>query len=107
MLHNLVRNVSEARTGRSASIAIISGIVEEKDGRWLRLVLLDDGPGFPPEVLQKPFEPYVTSKKHGSGLGLAICRKIVLEHDGRIAIANRPEGGARVTILLPLDARQA
>jgi nitrogen fixation/metabolism regulation signal transduction histidine kinase len=107
MLHNLVRNVSEARSGRSVSIAITSRIVEEKDGRWLELELLDDGPGFPPGVLQKPFEPYVTSKKHGSGLGLAICRKIVLEHEGRIAIANRPEGGARVTILLPLDSRQA
>jgi signal transduction histidine kinase len=38
---------------------------------------------------------------------LAICRKIVLEHDGHIAIANRPAGGARVTVLLPLDSRQA
>jgi len=107
MLHNLIRNVSETRTGRSVSITITSGIVEEKSGRWLQLELLDGGPGFPPEVLQKPFEPYVTSKKHGSGLGLAICRKIVLEHDGHIAIANRPEGGARVTVLLPLDSRQA
>jgi len=107
MLHNLIRNVSEARTGRSVSITITSGIVEEKDRHWLQLDLLDDGPGFPPEVLQKPFEPYVTNKKHGSGLGLAICRKIVLEHDGYIAIANRPEGGARVTVLLPLNSRQA
>ena len=70
---------------------------------WLKLELVDDGPGFPPEVLQKPFEPYVTSKEHGSGLGLAICRKIVLEHDGRIAIANHSRGGARVIIDLPLN----
>jgi len=107
MLHNLVRNASEARIGRSVSIAISSRIVEEKGAQWLQLEILDDGPGFPPAVLEKPFEPYVTSKKQGSGLGLAICRKIVSEHSGRIAIANSPEGGARVTIQLPLHAGRA
>jgi len=107
MLHNLIRNASEARTGNTVSIAITSRIVEDKGARWLQLELLDDGPGFPATVLQKPFEPYVTSKKHGSGLGLAICRKIVLEHNGRITIANRRKGGARVVILLPLGASRA
>jgi len=107
MLHNLVRNASEARIGTSVSIAISSRIIEEKGAHWLQLEMLDDGPGFPPAVLQKPFEPYVTSKKHGSGLGLAICRKIVFEHSGRIAIANHPQGGAQVTIQLPLNAGQA
>jgi nitrogen fixation/metabolism regulation signal transduction histidine kinase len=68
----------------------------------VRLELLDDGPGFPEMVLEKPFEPYVTNKSRGSGLGLAICRKIVSEHDGEIAIGNRAEGGARVTVTLPL-----
>jgi len=107
MLHNLVRNASEARAGESVSIAVNSSIIEDKGARWLQLDVLDDGPGFPAEVLQKPFEPHVTSKKQGSGLGLAICRKIVLEHNGRIAVANRPEGGARVTIRLPLSSGQA
>ena len=63
---------------------------------------IDDGPGFPPMVLEDPFEPYVTNKSNGSGLGLAICRKIVAEHDGNITISNRPEGGARVQVRLPL-----
>jgi nitrogen fixation/metabolism regulation signal transduction histidine kinase len=103
MLHNLIRNASEARADGPASIVIKSQIIEEQGMSWLKLELVDDGPGFPPEVLQKPFEPYVTSKEHGSGLGLAICRKIVLEHDGRIAIANHSRGGARVIIDLPLN----
>jgi nitrogen fixation/metabolism regulation signal transduction histidine kinase len=103
MLHNLIRNASEARADGPASIVIKSQIVEEQGMSWLQLELIDDGPGFPPEVLQNPFEPYVTSKKHGSGLGLAICRKIVLEHDGRIAIANHSQGGARVRVDLPLN----
>jgi nitrogen fixation/metabolism regulation signal transduction histidine kinase len=53
-------------------------------------------------VLEQPFEPYVSNKGRGSGLGLAICRKIISEHNGYISIANRPEGGAQITIDLPL-----
>ncbi len=68
----------------------------------MQLVLLDDGPGFPDVVLEKPFEPYVSDKPAGSGLGLAICRKIVFEHDGDIEISNPPQGGASVSIRLPL-----
>jgi nitrogen fixation/metabolism regulation signal transduction histidine kinase len=46
----------------------------------------------------------VTHKAGGSGLGLAICRKIVSEHDGRISLHNHPEGGAMITILLPVSS---
>ena len=53
-------------------------------------------------VLDKPFEPYVTNKSSGSGLGLAICRKIITEHNGKISISNPREGGAQVSIELPL-----
>jgi nitrogen fixation/metabolism regulation signal transduction histidine kinase len=68
----------------------------------LVLELQDNGPGFPDSVLNNPFEPYVTSKSNGSGLGLAICRKIVSEHDGRIALSNQPGSGARIQVELPL-----
>jgi nitrogen fixation/metabolism regulation signal transduction histidine kinase len=107
VLHNLIRNSSEARANEPVSMEIKSQIVEEAVGSWLRMELLDDGPGFPPAVLQNPFEPYVTNKKHGSGLGLAICRKIVTEHNGKIAIANLPQGGAQVTVWLPLSPPEA
>jgi nitrogen fixation/metabolism regulation signal transduction histidine kinase len=102
MLHNLIRNAREAGGASPVALEIRSRVVGDQGGSWLHLELQDDGPGFPAAVLQKPFEPYVTSKSHGSGLGLAICRKIVSEHNGRISIANRPGGGARVDIVLPL-----
>ncbi len=68
----------------------------------LQLDVRDNGPGFPDEVLAKPFEPYVTHKSGGSGLGLAICRKIVTDHDGSIEISNPAGGGALARIVLPM-----
>ncbi|MHB1633496.1 MAG: ATP-binding protein, partial [Acidithiobacillus sp.] len=65
--------------------------------------VLDDGPGFPAELLARVFEPYVTSKVKGSGLGLAIVRRIVEEHGGQIIADNQGlQGGARIVIDFPL-----
>jgi len=102
MLHNLIRNAKEAAGTRPVRIEISCQLRKFEYSNWLQLDIRDDGPGFPPMVLQQPFEPYVSHKAGGSGLGLAICRKIVSEHEGRVTLANRPEGGAIVTILLPL-----
>lgn len=102
MLHNLIRNASEAGDSEAVNIEIRSRMVGDSAKPWLELILNDDGPGFPAMVLENPFEPYVTNKSKGSGLGLAICRKIVSEHDGKISITNPEQGGARVIILFPL-----
>jgi nitrogen fixation/metabolism regulation signal transduction histidine kinase len=102
MLHNLIRNAREASEAETVTIDVSSRVVDDQGGTWLLLELRDDGPGFPAEVLEQPFEPYVTSKSRGRGLGLAICRKIVSEHNGRISISNHSGGGARVDVLLPL-----
>jgi nitrogen fixation/metabolism regulation signal transduction histidine kinase len=58
----------------------------------VRLVVVDNGPGFPEKVLKRAFEPYVTTKKKGTGLGLAVVKKIADEHGARVRIANL--GGA-------------
>jgi nitrogen fixation/metabolism regulation signal transduction histidine kinase len=102
LLHNLIRNADEAGGAGGVTLRIHSFLSGRPERQQVLLELLDDGPGFPEMVLEKPFEPYVSNKSRGSGLGLAICRKIVSEHDGEIAIGNRAEGGARVTITLPL-----
>jgi len=62
-------------------------------------MVTDTGTGFAARILQRAFEPYITTKVRGTGLGLAIVKKIVEEHGGRIDLANRPEGGAMVSIL--------
>ena len=56
--------------------------------RAVRLVVVDNGPGFPEKVLKRAFEPYVTTKKKGTGLGLAVVKKIADEHGARVRIAN-------------------
>ena len=73
----------------------------------VRLTVSDNGSGFESRVLSRVFEPYVTTKATGTGLGLAIVKKIIEEHGGRIDIANRREGGARVSILLTRLASMA
>ena len=102
MLHNLIRNAAESRDDGKVRLEIHSRVTDQQGRRWLVLELQDNGPGFPDSVLNNPFEPYVTSKSNGSGLGLAICRKIVSEHDGRIALSNQPGSGARIQVELPL-----
>jgi len=68
------------------------------------VVVEDNGPGVPPELKDKVFAPYFTTKhaKGGTGLGLAIVHRIVSDHGGRITITDNPGGGARFSIELPL-----
>ncbi len=68
----------------------------------LEIQFQDTGPGVPEDILTKIFDPFFTTKPNGTGLGLAICYKIINEHGGRIDVSNAPEGGAIVSVKLPL-----
>jgi len=101
VIHNLLQNAQDALadTGEPR-VTIASRLV---DGA-VQLTVTDNGCGFPPNVMQRAFEPYVTTKPRGTGLGLTIVKKIVEEHHGTVAIANVAPRGARVTIRLPAAA---
>jgi len=71
-------------------------------GQFLRIEVADTGPGFSHDVVDRVFEPFVTTKARGSGLGLAICERIVAAHGGDIRATNRPAGGAAVLVTLPV-----
>ena len=119
VIHNLLANARDAiaEQPEDGLVRVSTQLTQarERDGSEqpaVRFSVSDTGPGFAPQVLQRAFEPYITTKPHGTGLGLAIVRKIVEEHGGRIDIANRRDGGARISILLtrlalepgPMDA---
>ncbi len=107
VLHNLLLNARAALSGRPGALLRISTrSVDDSDGRFVQLIVEDNGPGFPAELMGRLFEPYVTTNEKGTGLGLAIVKKIVEEHHGALSAENRPEGGARVLIRLPLQPSQ-
>jgi nitrogen fixation/metabolism regulation signal transduction histidine kinase len=103
ILNNLVTNALESLDGVAApTLEIASRLESGGDASYAVLTVCDNGPGFQRELLGRVFDPYVTSKPKGTGLGLAIVKKIVEEHGGRIDADNRPEGGARVRVVLPV-----
>jgi nitrogen fixation/metabolism regulation signal transduction histidine kinase len=104
ILHNLIRNAVEALEGQADGWLGISTRAQGEPGaRVVRVVVEDNGPGFPADAIDRVFDPYVTSKPRGTGLGLAIVKKLVEEHGGGIEAANRPEGGAALIVVLPVD----
>lgn len=104
ILHNLLRNAVEALDRRdNQKIRVSSKFVTEDDIRMAKIVVEDNGPGFPADAIGQVFDPYVTSKPKGTGLGLAIVKKLVEEHGGRIEAGNGVDGGARIHIELPVD----
>ncbi|MBT6817909.1 MAG: HAMP domain-containing protein [Nitrosomonadales bacterium] len=77
-------------------------ITVKYDDNFFRLKFEDNGMGVPKDIIERIYEPYVTSKKIGTGLGLAIVYKIIEEHSGSIEIKNVNPGGAAISITLPI-----
>ena len=101
LLGRAVRNLLENALRASAGGGRVTVRVEG-NGEEARIVVADTGPGVPPEVLSRIFDPYFSTHDTGTGLGLPIARRIAEEHGGDLTARNRPGGGLEVTISLPL-----
>ena len=90
VVHNLLQNAQDASDPQTHVMLVTRWSPARKR---VKLTVLDEGPGFAPNILQRAFEPYVTTKAKGTGLGLAVVKKIADEHGARLDIANRVEDG--------------
>ena len=97
VLINLVKNAAESvQVERALNITIKSRYLPDQD--IIQLTVRDDGDGFDEAIIERVFEPYVTTKVKGSGLGMAIVHNIIEQHDGQIFAGNLEPHGAIITI---------
>jgi two-component system sensor kinase FixL len=102
VFQNLLLNSAHAMQGQGT----IRIFVESTDSSC-RIVFSDAGPGIPPDIREKIFTPFFTTKSRGSGLGLPTARRLIEAHGGTIGVDCPPGGGTTVSILLPAQAPEA
>ena len=91
VLINLIRNAVEAMADSDRrELTMRSALLE---GDMVEIRVADTGPGIAPEIADRLFQPFFTTKIHGMGVGLSICRTIVEAHEGRISVEPNPAGG--------------
>lgn len=98
---NSIEAVPEGGMVRLSCLAEDSDPERPGDPAMVAIRIDDDGPGVPPEVRDRIFEPFYTTKAQGSGLGLSIVHAIVTQHGGTISVESSPDGGARFEVRLP------
>lgn len=122
VLVNLIRNAME-RLGPDGRVDVaaeyvaagtplpgtVLGLGCGSDDEMVEIRVADDGPGIPPDILPRVFDPFFTTRDvgHGMGLGLFVVYEIVAEHGGCIAVDSAPGAGACFRIRLPRNARPA
>jgi two-component system sensor kinase FixL len=103
VVFNLVRNAVDALEGADERELTIRS--EPTNSSAIEISVRDTGPGIPPDVAKRLFEPFVTSKPDGMGIGLSISRSIIEAHRGRLWATSNPGGGTAFHFTLPVSAR--
>ncbi len=110
VINNLVTNARQAMNDAGTIRILIvnaeldgvkAGKLSLPPGRYVRVAVRDQGCGVEPELIDKIFEPYFTTKEEGSGLGLATSYSIVVNHGGYLGVAPRPDTGSEFYFYLP------
>lgn len=101
-LFNLLQNAAQATDGNAGITIRLEPLADPGTGApgW-SLSVADRGRGIAPEVMDKIFVPFFTTRSDGTGLGLPVVLHVVLLHDGHVTAANRPDGGTLIAIWLP------
>lgn len=98
VLINLLKNAAEACNTHPEPMIDLQ--IRKDEYQRLLITVADNGSGILPEVLDKVFIPFFSTKKDGSGIGLSICRQIIQNHGGHISVVSLPETGSMFTIRL-------
>jgi len=99
---NLVLNAMQAMQEGGGTLTVGSGLVDREGQQWVRVNIADTGPGIPPQIMEKLFTPFFTTKAQGTGLGLAICKKLIDQHGGTIRVESDQGKGTTFMIDLPV-----
>ena len=96
---NLVSNSVSVMNDPVGTVTVSARRAEREE---VEIAVADTGPGFDPDVIDRVFEPLVTTRATGIGLGLSLVQRVCERHGGRVDASNRPGGGAMVKLILPL-----
>jgi PAS domain S-box-containing protein len=98
---NLITNAAEAMMNNDGDKLI--EIESNAENQHIFVRISDSGPGIPPELRTKVFEPFYTTKKSGTGIGLSLCHRIITDHGGSLDIETSKWSGAEFVIKLPIE----
>lgn len=106
LVMNLCTNAGQAMAETGGSLTVSTGRERTAEGAWVHLAVADTGCGMPPEVRDRLFEPYFTTRGHseGTGLGMSVVHGIVESRGGRIDVDTAPGRGTCIHVRLPLVA---
>ena len=112
VIQNLVINADQAMAESGEIKVLAENVIIEKDqifplqrGKYVRIVLIDQGIGIPEKFLSKIFDPFFTTKKKGNGLGLATALSVIRNHDGHITVESKAGAGTTFSIYLPASEK--
>jgi signal transduction histidine kinase len=106
VLANLLVNACEMMPGGGTITITEEEKVEAPLGQAVAIRVSDSGPGIPPSVQDKVFQPFFSTKEEGTGLGLSIATRIIQDHGGRLELESKKNEGATFIITLPLEEGQ-
>ncbi len=107
VLYNLLNNAADAmgkRTGEGGTITV--GTDSDKEGKEVHIWVADTGKGMTQEEVKRIFEGGFTTKEPGHGIGLTICKRIVDNHNGRIEVETKLNGGTTFRVKLPFNPKE-
>lgn len=99
---NIIKNAYDAMCSKGS---LHIKLIDNPDEEHINIVFADNGCGIPDSIIGNLTKPFFTTKEEGTGLGLALCEKIVKYHDGKMTFENLPQGGAQVTVSLPITKK--